>query len=154
MRCQEEHSSCSEGMKQGWYPTRLLDVSKDEIRLCNSNDGPLSGSYATLSHCWGTEEFAVLTTKTLSDLQGGWPMSFFPLTFQQTIITIRRLGIRCLWIDCYCIIQGDERDWEQEAFQMGQVYLNAIINIGAGHASDPSQGLFASRKTDLEKFSI
>lgn len=118
-----------------WHPTRLLDVSVDPVRLRISSEGQISGPYATLSHCWGTERFWVLSKETMSQLLEGVPLTAFPNTFQQAITTVRRLGIDYLWIDCYCIIQGldplAQADWEYEATRMSQVYSNTVINIGA-----------------------
>ena len=157
--CQEEHSSCSRHVTPNWYPTRLLDLSKDSILLRHSSTEQLSGSYATLSHCWGKKPFWVLSSDTLDMLMRGIPLSSFPNTFQQAIITVRRLGIQYLWIDCYCIIQGSDpsaqADWEREAARMGQVYSNSLINIGAAQASGPDEGLFSVRSTkDIKRVAI
>lgn len=88
----------------------------------------------------------------MSQLLEEVPFSAFPTTFQEVIIIVHRLGIDFSWIDCYCIIQGSDsqalRDWEHEAARMGQVYSNALINIGAAHASSPSHGLFSKRNVE------
>ena len=55
--CQNQHLSCSKHLEMDWYPTRLLDVSLDPVRLRISSEGQISGPHATLSHCWGTERF-------------------------------------------------------------------------------------------------
>ena len=65
-QCQERHLSCSKQVETDWHPTRLLDISKDPICLRNSSKEQISGPYATLSHCWGTERFWVLSTDTMS----------------------------------------------------------------------------------------
>lgn len=44
------------------------------------------------------------------------------------------MDIRYLWIDCLCIIQGDEKDWQTEANMMQSVYANALINVAASDA--------------------
>ncbi|GAW24240.1 hypothetical protein ANO14919_138230 [Xylariales sp. No.14919] len=82
----------------------------------------------------------------------GVHLSEFPLTFQETIITVRRLGVRYLWIDCYCIIQGSDTeakaDWAHQSRLMGKIYANSCLNIGALESTDPSQGLFRYRPLD------
>ena len=147
--CQEQHPNCSKSLPTQWYPTRLLDISKDTIRLVISSREHLSGPYATLSHCWGTQKFWVLTKDNLLHLLEGVPLSMFQTTFQQAITTVRHLGINYLWIDSYCIIQGldaeAQSDWAYEAERMGQVYSNTPINIAACHAEGPTQGLFLNR---------
>lgn len=98
----------------------------------------------------GGEEFLVLDSTNLPNFLSGISVNQFPLTFQQAIIVVRRLGVRYIWIDCYCIIQGTdaiaEADWSLESEQMGQVYSNSLINIGAAHANGPRKGLFAARR--------
>lgn len=67
----------------------------------------------------------------------------------KAISTVRRLGISYLWVDCYCIIQGGnstaQNDWETEAARMGEVYSNAVLNIGACHVRSPDEGLFSTK---------
>ena len=151
-RCQNQHLNCAKHVEVNWHPTRLLDVSTEPVRLRISSDSQITGPYAALSHCWGTERFWVLSKDTMSQLLEGVPLSEMPNTFQHAITTIRRLGIDYLWIDCYCIIQGldplAKTDWEYEASRMSQVYSNAVITIGAAQASSPNQGLFSTRGTE------
>ncbi|KAL9113676.1 MAG: hypothetical protein Q9227_002121 [Pyrenula ochraceoflavens] len=143
------HPACSRHMDAYWYPTRLLDVSQDPIRLRLSQEEQITGPYATLSHCWGRNPFWVLTSATMPRLLAGVPLESFKRSFQEAIQITRRLGIDYLWIDCYCIVQEQDHrasiDWESEAALMGQVYGNGLVNIAAAGASNPSQGLFAVR---------
>ncbi|KAI3317431.1 heterokaryon incompatibility protein-domain-containing protein [Xylariaceae sp. AK1471] len=147
--CLRNHTDCPKSLTTGWKPSRLLDVSEDQIRLVLGDSEDVHGFYATLSHCWGTIEFPVLTTNQLARFFEGVDISEFPLTFQEAISTVRRLGIRYLWIDCYCIIQGSDdkalADWIHESLRMGKVYANSLLNIGALESNGPSHGLFAYR---------
>lgn len=63
---------------------------------------------------------------------------------------IQNLGIKYLWIDCYCIIQGidsiAQADWAHECSRMRKVYSSSLINIGAAHAHGPNEGLFSTRQ--------
>ena len=79
--CQNQHLNCSRHVERDWHPTRLLDVSVDPVRLRISSEGQISGPYATLSHCWGTEPFWVLSKETMSQLLKGVPLIEFPNTF-------------------------------------------------------------------------
>ncbi|KAI3318085.1 heterokaryon incompatibility protein-domain-containing protein [Xylariaceae sp. AK1471] len=105
--------------------------------------------YATLSHCWGDKQFEVLNLQTTKDFLAGVYIRELPQTFQDTVVTVQRLGIRYLWIDCYCIIQGYDviarADWESESRQMGKVYQNGLINIGAAANDGAHKGLFKNR---------
>ncbi|KAF2653755.1 HET-domain-containing protein, partial [Lophiostoma macrostomum CBS 122681] len=108
------------------------------------------GPYASLSHCWGRNYFLRLTTTTIETFKAGVPFADFPVTFQHTITTVRALGIRYLWIDCYCIIQGNDKvsqtDWAREVDKMRDVYSHSFINIGAATTDNPFGGLFRARE--------
>jgi hypothetical protein len=150
-RCRRNHPECGRLSERDWRPTRLLDISCESQIVLVDNTDVAGGDYATLSHCWGTSKFWVTTSANIKDLRSGVPATMFPKTFQDTVTTIRHLGIRYVWIDCYCIIQGvDEqaqRDWEREASQMHKVYANSVLNIGAAHASGSEEGLFSDRES-------
>ena len=68
-----------------------------------------------------------------------------PLTFQHAIAVTRNLGIRYLWIDAICIIQGDTGDWNSEAAKMYQVYSRCYMMIAAESSTDSSGGLYNSK---------
>jgi hypothetical protein len=58
----------------------------------------------------------------------------------------REIGLRYLWIDSLCIVQGDPEEWHQESTKMGSVYENAYLVIAAADASDSRGGCFFQRK--------
>ena len=147
-RCVESHDDCIGNRQPSSYPTRLLDIENDTIRLVDSSHSHISGPYATLSHTWGDTDIKVLTLQTLSEYRNGIEHQDIPLTFQNAITVARKLNIRYLWIDCYCIIQSgelDSKDKLAEISKMGEVYSKAIVNIGAGAATSPLEGLFVNR---------
>lgn len=149
--CLTNHDSCSKSSPDTWRPSRLLDISEDKIKLVSGNSEDVRHHlYVTLSHCWGTRRFPVLTVTSLPRYREGVHISEFELTFQETITTVRRLGLRYLWIDCYCIIQGsnDEavKDWEYESLRMGDVYARGLLNIAAAESAGPAHGLFRTRE--------
>jgi hypothetical protein len=61
--------------------------------------------------------------------------------FKDAINIVRRLGLKYIWFDSLCIIQGDKQDWQREAAMKGYVYGNEFLNISA----DPDQGCFMTR---------
>ncbi|KAI1498657.1 heterokaryon incompatibility protein-domain-containing protein [Biscogniauxia marginata] len=146
LECIQCHKTCSNLASGDWKPSRLLDISQDNIRLVLTRDEETVGPYATLSHCWGREKFPVLNSNNLLQFLAGVHLNAFPRTFRETIETARRLDVKYLWIDCYCIIQGDDADWESQAPQMGKVYSNSLVNIGAAEAAGPTEGLFRQRR--------
>ncbi|KAI1127036.1 heterokaryon incompatibility protein-domain-containing protein [Nemania abortiva] len=159
--CLENHKNCSKPSTK-WKPTRLLDISEGKIKLVLGESASDKEVYATLSHCWGTDKFPVLTPSNMHKYLDGVDITEFPLTFQEVIITTRRLRLRYLWIDCYCILQETKndprkhearKDWEREGSCMGKVYANSLLNIGAAESKGPTQGLFRDRRPlDIRKF--
>lgn len=145
--CENHHRPCGENAKLNWYPTRLLRISDNNIQLVQCDRDTGLGPYATLSHCWGREEFFCLTLSTISQFLDGVSIDKLPLTFQDTFATVRALGISYVWIDCYCIIQGSEEDWRHEVGRMRDVYAHSVLNIAAADASSPYEGLFRIRQT-------
>ena len=70
-QCQQQHHSCSSNSDKDWHRTRLPVVSEDLIHLRISSETEPHGRYATLSHCWGTKKFWVLTIETMQQLMDG-----------------------------------------------------------------------------------
>ena len=129
-------------------PTRVLalvgDDTQPSIRLIKTKGR--QGRYLALSHCWGEAGKHPLrtTSENYQEHQSGIPFSNLPKTFQDTVEFAQGIGIRYLWIDSLCIIQGDSRDWHSEAAKMGDVYWNATLVVAASGAKDSSDGLFIS----------
>lgn len=156
--CQDSHQCFAEANSDS-YPTRLLDVSVDgTIRLVLTAEEHVSGRYATLSHCWGPEKFLVLGPDTISKFTDGCPLKEIPRTFREAIQVIKHLKIRYLWIDSYCIMQGDSEDaredWNREAQKMCSVYTNSYLNIGSAHSENPHGGLFQKRNAKQFHFDL
>lgn len=153
--CREYHPNCSSNNSRNWKPTRLLNISTDSIELVVTAKDEIRGDYATLSHCWGREPMSiVLNSETLPRFLKGVPVEELPLTFQHAITIVRRLDIMYLWIDCFCIIQGDQKDWEDESRQMGNVYQNGLINIGAATTDSARKGIFVRKTPSSVRHSI
>jgi hypothetical protein len=116
-KCIGSHKSCDKNRKAHWFPARLLDLNGDEPRLLLTDTAEPQGSYATLSHCWGSEpSFLTLTASNLEDMQTGIPMAKLPRTFSDAITTTKTLRLSYLWIDSLCIIQsgdGATEDWQK-----------------------------------------
>lgn len=127
-------------------PSRLVDVGPDDehIRLCETKGG--RGEYAALSYCWGENSIQLKATgPTLDKLKSHIPPERLPKTIQDAIKLTRMLGLSYIWIDCLCILQDSDPDWESEAAKMGQYYQWANLTIAASAAVSASSGLFGSR---------
>lgn len=145
-KCNAEHRNCSVSDRR--LPTRVLDVGtsagSEVIRLFESQGQ--KGTYAALSHCWGTSKAFLTTRATLEARKKGFSLGMMPATFRDAVRVVRALGVRFLWIDSLCIIQGDTRDWEIEGSRMGDVYSNAYLTIAASNAGDNAEGFLKGRQ--------
>ncbi|CAN9464833.1 unnamed protein product [Alternaria alternata] len=138
--CNSHHLRCRWSTKSdAQLPTRLLDLQSlpegtafegiagdprallTETTLKLVENSPDSkGQYIALSYCWGK---ALPYTTTSANLEKhkedrGIRYIQLPRTLRDAIFLTRYLGIRYLWVDCLCILQDDNADWEREASRM------------------------------------
>ncbi|KAF5869228.1 putative heterokaryon incompatibility protein [Botrytis fragariae] len=147
--CRKNHSSCDIATTSQ-LPSRLLDISgsEDDIYLVETRDLPSSAnrpSYATLSHCWGSNRIIQTTSSTIKSFYSGIRKADLPATFQDAISVVRALGLRFIWIDSLCIVQDSLDDWKHESILMASIYSNCYVNIAATGAADSSKGCLAPR---------
>lgn len=139
-RCCINHDCAAE---QNALPTRLLDVGETVdspwIKLVETSGQ--SGSYITLSHCWGGAVNQMTTRDNYDSHRSGILIEQLPAKFRDAVKITRLLGKRYLWIDSLCIVQRDP-EWEWEASRMASVYANSWLNIAAAGSADASQGCF------------
>ena len=100
----------------------------------------------TLSHCWGVDRFLVTTGETEEEYKTkGIKVDYLTRNFQQAIEVTRFIGIRYIWIDSFCIVQGSASDFPIEGQLMHKVYRNSYCNIVAADSKDSKGGLFRNR---------
>lgn len=130
-------------VEKSFFPTRLLDVQAScpsGLRLVITETNPdlctLDASqrrYAALSYCWGLGDAALKQLKTTKDVLqkhlAEVPMEKVPQTVADSIRVCQALGIRYLWVDALCILQGDREDWSKESFQMSSIYENSYLTL-------------------------
>jgi hypothetical protein len=147
--CTQHHPHCQ---NLAWHhvgtplPTRLIELrpSKDSCLVLARHLNHISSvRYATLSHRWrDAAGMPRLLRGNILELQRGISMDSLPKVFRDAMEICPRLGIHYLWIDALCLIQDDAADCEKEIANMGNIYTNAYINLGAtGAASNPERGL-------------
>jgi hypothetical protein len=131
--CISTHVDCPKPLN-GPLPTRVIDVGPPDGSQSpflsipstskRSLDSPLDARYLALSYCWGviteTGKSHFLTTAVnLMERRRGFSMDQLPQTIRDAIDITRRLGIRYLWVDALCILQGDDleahADWQRES---------------------------------------
>lgn len=108
--------------------------------------------YAALSYCWGKSKATVTTTRTLEQhATYVFDLASLPKTLQDAVTVTRALGLRYLWVDALCILQGNDpearRDWDTESSKMSSVFSNAYVTIIAASSSDCNDGIF--RKSSI-----
>ncbi|SPO06291.1 uncharacterized protein DNG_08980 [Cephalotrichum gorgonifer] len=142
--CTTNHESCRVEPVAA-MPTRVIDVGTEGGNPVLVETNGTIGRYATLSYCWGDGGQLKTTKDTLSSFTRGISMSELPQTASDAIRICRYLGIRYLWIDALCIIQGDEDDWVRESSRMGDVYSSSTLTIAAARSGGCTQGIFGSQ---------
>lgn len=136
--CDKKHSCNNLHGKD--MPSRLIDVGTslaDTPRLV-SGKGMTQSKYIALSHRWGLtpgERAQYCTTKDNFEAQHTAINCLAP-NFRDAVEVARAVGVRYLWIDSLCIIQGDPEDWEEQAKLMERVYASAYFTIAATSAED------------------
>jgi Heterokaryon incompatibility protein (HET) len=142
-------------------PKRLLDLG-DNIKLVDNVQS--DWNYAALSYCWGVYElnainlksndtsatttpdflkrFSLTTSSTISKHMENIPIEVLPKTIRDAIAITRRLGIQYLWVDCLCIIQDSDIDWEIESPKMGTIYHRAKVTISVDRGDNMDSGCF------------
>jgi hypothetical protein len=132
-RCLEKSSE-----QKTFKPTRLLDIGEKEdqdyVTLIETLGTEIS-SYACLSYCWGGSQPVICSTLR-NNTPDGWMILLheLPKTFKDSIYTLRRLGLKYLWIDSLCIMQDDINDKEREICRMPHIYKNSQLTICASTA--------------------
>lgn len=132
-------------------PTRVIDTGNegDPPRLIIT-DPDMNEKYVALSYCWGpaTDTFT-LNNHTMKEMLNGIDETQLVAAHCDTIALSRHLGIRYIWIDALCIVQGDKQDWERESKLMARVYGNAALTIIAGRSGDARHSFIANQYKQL-----
>ncbi|KAK8076974.1 HET-domain-containing protein [Apiospora saccharicola] len=163
--CRNQHEKCKTKLSGTLVdeelgpelPTRILDLGDPTARnLALLESKGRRGEYCALSYCWGPPDSQTFltTTETLHDRLRGIDFDALPKTFQDAVQITRSLGMRYLWVDGLCIIQGDKDDWESEAGRMGAVYENASLVIAASGSASAQEGCFATGQREMSSVDL
>lgn len=125
-----------------------MAIGHNAVRLVVTASLPALPRYATLSYCWGREEFSKLNQGNMNLFFDHISPETLPQTFNDAIHAARQLGLEFIWIDALCIIQEQitNRDWEIEAGNMKSVYGGDFINLAASDATSVRQGFLERTK--------
>ncbi|KAL2672193.1 hypothetical protein Neosp_012894 [[Neocosmospora] mangrovei] len=166
--CDENHPKCrglpqkdGPGSRKAFQlPTRLIDIgqpgSKIQLYETRPDDKTENLKYIALSHQWGdptaSNHFRTTTQNYAAHLNN---IDFYKLpdTFKDAVTMTRDMGIRYLWIDSICIIQGPDGDFNTESQRMEDVFSSAYCVIAASCARDQWDGFLKNRpESDLRRF--
>lgn len=145
-KCTQSHEYCRYQKEGRDIPTRLINLRRIghdyALRLEHHDSIPPGSPYVALSYCWGDFKPACMTTaETLYQNMESIPWATVPRTFQDAVKFTLSIGIQYLWIDSICIIQKDQKDWQQEAGKMYAVYKNSFLTLAALSGPDSTFGL-------------
>jgi hypothetical protein len=150
--CLEKHTECqrtelADKMAEG--PTlRLVDIGAGAgsyVHLVDFDSNAETRQYITLSYRWTAEtKRTSLKTSNKNEYYESIPTRDWPKTYGDALSFARQLNVRYIWIDSLCIVQDDEKDWEEQAAQMDAIYTNGLLNL-AGVEGSRSPGLALSR---------
>ena len=150
-----EHFRCHRHMQLATetVASRLIDImsgrTRDRVRLTVSSEEREAKPYMTLSYHWGPnvnqDTLPLLRISSLEAYRKKIPLFNMPKLFTEFIELARRLGVRYVWIDAYCIVQDAVVDWQTECAKMGDIYQQALLNIAAGGAHDSNAHLMIER---------
>jgi hypothetical protein len=132
--CDNHHKTMCKQKSAPPVPTgfRVIDCTTRKIvpweEIANQNQ------YVTLSYVWGKSTHDVI-------LHEGIIPQLVPRTIEDTILLTKKLGYRYLWIDCYCISQGDKTNRQTQIQSMDIIYERSVLIVVAAAGIDPDHGL-------------
>jgi hypothetical protein len=158
--CDENHAECrkdtgSPRSEANQYPARLIAIDNSCIRLVHTKDiddrsQPLR--YLALSYTWGDRAIHrryFTTAETFEEHCKAIPEQSLPNLFVDALTITRDLGIKYLWIDALCIVQGEGGDWEMEAERMHATFSGAYCVLAASRCTGTNDSFLAERPQHL-----
>jgi hypothetical protein len=112
----------------------LIDCENENAILA----APRDADYVVLSYVWGADSSLEFPE------ENGLPKRLpeeVPQTIRDAIEVTKKLGLRYLWVDKYCINQHDRHVKSQQIHQMELIYRNAELCIVAADGVDENHGL-------------
>ncbi|KAI0016100.1 HET-domain-containing protein [Xylariomycetidae sp. FL0641] len=158
--CDEDHRDCQLALIKP-LPSRLIEIKHGpvpDLRLIETRETPPTDQrYVALSHPWGdTKKYPAFSTRRkdpsgrgheLEAFKQSIPFEQLPATFKDAVTATEALGIRYLWIDSICILQGDDGDFSDEAKRMEDVFSCAYCVLAASRASNQHDGFLQERRS-------
>ena len=147
--CAAEHQECQvlpcprtfELAFPGLEVLRLIDVYS--MCIVEVREIP---RYACLSYVWGSATCMRLTSSTLPELLkvGALctiPDGMLPRTILDAIKFSKKVAMRYLWVDAWCLLQNDQEDLRRGVTVMDNIYEFSEFTIVAAEGHDANNGL-------------
>ncbi|KAI0137833.1 HET-domain-containing protein [Hypoxylon sp. NC0597] len=133
--CDKYHHKCTQSPIPP-PPKRLLYVGSARSKSARLYKPPrkFPHRYVALSYCWGPDKFLKLCKSTSRSLERGVKIDELPKTMQDAVHITRKLGLKFLWVDALCIMQGDDAEWEEQSGKMCSIFEGAYLTIAASTA--------------------
>jgi hypothetical protein len=151
--CDEGHECMQHSSTK--LPRRVLDVRNNRIKLRETTPADHGEKYTCLSHCWGTPSTEIMrvctTPESIMSYHEDIPFEILPRTFKDAVSFTRDLDVPFLWIDTFCIIQGepDKTDWREQSANMANIYQNAYVTLAAAISPNPTGGCYTREDAPL-----
>ncbi|KAK3946910.1 heterokaryon incompatibility protein-domain-containing protein [Pseudoneurospora amorphoporcata] len=139
--CQSTHQSCatirSVPLTTIIPGLHLIDCIQWKIIPAEEMTG---STYVTLSYVWGT---ALVDPQSMQSSTVGpvLPNDGLPKVIRDAMEVVRCLGYRYLWVDRYCIPQGNAEVKHLQIQNMGKIYSLSDLTIIAAAGEDAEYGL-------------
>ena len=138
--CATSHAGfCSQGNEsRRSIQLYALDCWTNAIVPLNQNE-----KYVALSYVWGTAANAARVPRPTpeKDRSVGFQTSEVSLTIRDAMQVVRSINQRYLWVDKYCIVQGNASHRREAISNMDQIYAGAEVTIVALHGDNDGAGL-------------
>ncbi|KAL2671396.1 hypothetical protein Neosp_013982 [[Neocosmospora] mangrovei] len=131
--CQKNHSACNWNVDRVPIKSlRFIDCKTRRLKKAAPKD-----SFVALSYVWGERDEELFDESQLR--KGKLPQ--IPWVVEDAMRVVTYLGYRYLWVDKYCIPQGDEKILHEHLCQMHLIYQNALFTIVAAAGTRAWYGL-------------
>ncbi|ROT38348.1 HET-domain-containing protein [Sodiomyces alkalinus F11] len=132
------------GESPTWFPTWLIDAVDRRLVRARAGDRYMALTYVyeppPLSSGNATRE---TKRDNVEMLTASLDHAEMPQAIDDAIWLARKLGIRLLWVDRFCIVQDDDAERDEYIRNMAYVFANAYLTVVAAAGENANTGLSA-----------
>lgn len=133
-------------------PTRLIDMGDDDqdsLRVVQGETLTDNDHYAYLCYTRGFTSCLAFPVLFHPNYLQGFPRDALPPTMEDGLRIIQACGLRYVWVETLCIVQGDEEDERQETSRQSQYLQGAAFVLAAASSEGNLDGMLAERVPPL-----